>query len=282
MLSEGRRKELKIFSKRMQMEVMRTIACLGVGHVGGSLSICDTLAVLYGEELRHDPKKPDWPERDRLVMSKGHAGPAAYAALALRGFMPLEELQTLNRPHTHLPSHCDRNLTPGIDMTTGSLGQGASVAAGMALGLRMQGMDSRVYLVLGDGEIEEGQVWEMALFAAHRKLGNLIAFVDYNKLQIDGYTDEVCKLGDVAEKFRSFGWHAQSIDGHDIDAIYNAVEAAKAQSESPSVIVLNTVKGQGWDKTHNQVGSHHRPVSQAELEDALAQMQAALNEYLEA
>ncbi len=278
MLAKQEMQELRRFSVRIRMETLRTIASIGAGHVGGALSIADVLAVLYGKQLRHDPQRPDWAERDWLVVSKGHAGPAVYAALALRGFFPMEQLQTLNRLGTRLPSHCDHRLTTGIDITTGSLGQGASAAAGAALALRMDGKGSRVFLILGDGELDEGQVWEMALFAAHRGLSNLIAFVDNNHLQIDGTTDEVCALGDIADKFRAFGWFAQAVDGHDVEAIDRAVDAAKAQNSQPSVIVLDTVKGCGWSAAAGKVGSHSRTVSGADLADALDEMQRALDE----
>ncbi len=278
MLAKQEMQELRRFSVRIRMETLRTIASIGTGHVGGALSIADVLAVLYGKQLRHDPQRPGWAERDWLVVSKGHAGPAVYAALALRGFFPMEQLQTLNRLGTRLPSHCDHRLTTGIDITTGSLGQGASAAAGAALALRMDGKGSRVFLILGDGELDEGQVWEMALFAAHRGLSNLIAFVDNNHLQIDGTTDEVCALGDIADKFRAFGWFAQAVDGHDVEAIDRAVDAAKAQNSQPSVIVLDTVKGCGWSAAAGKVGSHSRTVSGADLADALDEMQRALDE----
>ncbi len=278
MLAKQEMQELRRFSVRIRMETLRAIASIGSGHVGGALSIADVLAVLYGKQLRHDPQRPDWAERDWLVVSKGHAGPAVYAALALRGFFPMEQLQTLNRLGTRLPSHCDHRLTTGIDITTGSLGQGASAAAGAALALRMDGKGSRVFLILGDGELDEGQVWEMALFAAHRGLSNLIAFVDNNHLQIDGTTDEVCALGDIADKFRAFGWFAQAVDGHDVEAIDRAVDAAKAQNSQPSVIVLDTVKGCGWSAAAGKVGSHSRTVSGADLADALDEMQRALDE----
>ena len=174
MLERKEKQRLQLLSKRIQMYTMKTIGSLGVGHVGGSLSIADLLAVLYGKEMKYDSRNPKWEERDWLVCSKGHAGPALYSALALMGYFPESELETLNRPGTRLPSHCDRNLTTGIDMTTGSLGQGASTAAGIAYGMQLDGKTNMVYLILGDGEIQEGQVWEMALFAAHRKLSNLI------------------------------------------------------------------------------------------------------------
>lgn len=279
MLSTEKIREMKIFSKQIQMEVVKMIAGLGVGHLGGSLSITDLLADLYCNQMRYDPKNPQWEGRDWLVLSKGHAGPALYATLALKGFMPMEELATLNRPHTNLPSHVDRTKTPGIDMTCGSLGQGASTAAGVALAFKLNRTDNRVFVVFGDGEIDEGQVWEMALFAAQRKLSNLIAFVDYNKLQLDGTTDEICGLGDIAAKFREFGWYAQSVDGHDVAAIDEAIENAKKQTDKPSMIVLNTIKGNGWSKSAGQVGSHSRGLTDEELAEALGEMQAAIDSY---
>ena len=190
----------------------------------------------------------------------------------------MEQLETLNKPGTNLPSHADRNRTPGVDMTTGSLGQGASTAAGVALGMKMDGRDNRTYLILGDGELDEGQVWEMALFASTKHLDNLITFVDFNKLQIDGRTDndEVCNLGDISAKFTAFGWYAQRVDGHDVEQIDQAVEKAKAHRGSPSVIVLDTVKGKGWSKTENQAGSHSRGLTAEELEEALAELRAAM------
>ncbi|WP_347559782.1 transketolase [Clostridium sp. AM58-1XD] len=273
-MERGKVKELKLFSKQIQMKTMETIGSLGVGHVGGSLSISDLLAVLYGKEMKYDSKKPGWEERDWLVVSKGHAGPAVYSTLALKGFFPESELLTLNRPGTHLPSHCDRNLTIGIDMTTGSLGQGASTAAGAACAFQMDGKTNTVYLILGDGESQEGQVWEMALFAAQRKLSNLIAFIDYNKIQLDGYTDDICSLGNLNDKFTAFGWYAQSVDGHDVEAIDEAILNAKNQQDQPSAIILNTEKGHGWSEIAGKLNGHCPTVSQEQLMAALEEMQA--------
>ena len=279
MLSAEKIREMKVFSKQVQMEVVKMIAGLGVGHLGGSRSITDLLSVLYCNQMRYEPKNPRWEGRDWLVLSKGHAGPALYATLALKGFFPVSELATLNRPHTNLPSHVDRTKTPGVDMTCGSLGQGASAAAGIALALRLDHKDNRVFAVFGDGEIDEGQVWEMALFAAQRKLSNLIAFVDYNKLQLDGTTDEVCALGDITAKFREFGWYAQEAVGHDVAAINTALANARAQSDKPSMIVLHTIKGNGWSKSAGQVGSHSRGLTAEELEEALSEMQSTIDSY---
>ena len=279
-MNSEKAKELKRFSKQIQIETIKEIANLGVGHLGGSLSIADLLAVLYGKQMKVDPKNPKWEGRDWLVCSKGHAGPAVYATLALKGYFPIEELKTLNQPTpghpTNFPSHCDRTKTPGIDMTTGSLGQGASSAAGIALAHKMDGSANYTYVIFGDGEIDEGQVWEMALFAHMKKLSKLIAFVDNNGLQIDGRTEDVCDLMDIAAKFDSFGWYAQTVDGHDIEAIDAAIERAKAQDEKPSVIVLKTVKGHGWSAIENTAGCHSMNVNAQQLEEALAEMNAAL------
>lgn len=276
MLSKEQEKELKIYSKKIQIETIKMIASLGVGHLGGSLSITDALAVLYGAQMKIDPKNPKWEERDWFVCSKGHAGPAVYAALAMKGYFPMSKLDTLNRPGTRLPSHCDRLKTPGIDMTTGSLGQGASTAAGIALAHQMNKMSNKIFLMLGDGEIDEGQVWEMALFAGTKKLNNLIAFVDYNKLQLDGPTCEICDVGNIAKKFEDFGWYAQDIDGHDVQAINSAIDNARAQHEKPSMIVLNTVKGNGWSTVANKSSCHNVTISPAQEEEALGEMNAAL------
>ncbi len=278
MLDQNSEKEIKRFAVQIRMEIVKMISRLSAGHLGGALSIADALAVLYSGQLRHDPKNPHWSERDWLVLSKGHCGPALYATLALRGFFPMEMLETLNAPHTNLPSHCDRLRTPGIDMTTGSLGQGASTAAGVAVGLKMDGAPNKVFVIFGDGEIQEGQVWEMAMFAASRHLDNLIALVDYNKLQIDGRTDndEVCCVGDIAAKFTAFGWDSQFVNGHDVAEIDRAIDHAKAHTGSPSAIVLDTVKGKGWSRSEDQVGSHSRGLKPEELAEALAELQAEL------
>jgi transketolase len=223
MIKETKIKELEQFATQIRIELIKEMGRLGFGHLGGGLSIVDALAVLYGAVMRIDPKNPGWEERDWLVCSKGHAGPAIYATLALKGYFPMEELLTLNCPGTHLPSHCDRNKTIGIDMTTGSLGQGSSLAVGVALGNRMDGRKNTTFLILGDGEIQEGQVWEAVLLAANKKLDNLIALVDANKQQLDGYTKDINDLGDIAKKFESFGWFAQSIDGANVAMIYEAI-----------------------------------------------------------
>ncbi len=236
-------KEMNIFAAQIRKAALRAMNAFHGGHVGGSMSMSDLMAALYGEVMKVDPKNPQWEERDWLVVSKGHCGPAVYGTLALMGYFPEDELDTLNKEGTRLPSHCDRNRTPGIDMTTGSLGQGVSAAVGIAWGMQYQKKPNYVYTILGDGECDEGQVWEAALFAATKKLGHLIGFVDYNKKQLDGYTKDICDLGDLRQKFEDFGWHSQEVDGDDIPAIVAAIEEAKKVADKPSMIVLNTIKG---------------------------------------
>ena len=240
------------------------------------MSVIEALAVLYGKEMRIDPKNPQWPERDRLVMSKGHAGPALYATLALKGYFPLEVLKTLNQGGTILPSHCDRLKTPGVDMTTGSLGQGISLACGLAMGNRMQGRDSYTYLVLGDGECNEGQVWEGAMFAAHFKLNHLIAFVDLNKQQLDGTTDDVMSMGDMVAKFESFGWLTKKVNGHNVDEIIQAIAAGKAQTEKPVMIILDTIKGNGCELALQRFPNHHIAFTAEEMAPSIEKAEAVL------
>lgn len=270
-------KALRVFAEEIRVETLKELAHLGFGHVGGSMSVVELLAVLYGKAMRIDPRNPQWPERDKLVMSKGHAGPALYAALALKGYFPKEELLTLNQTGTHLPSHCDRNKTPGVDMTTGSLGQGISTAIGLALGDRILGRnDSYTYLVLGDGECDEGQIWEGAAFAAHQMLDHLIAFVDWNKQQLDGACEDVLDLGDMVDKFTSFGWFTRRVDGHDVDAILAAIEEGKAQGEKPVMIILDTVKGKGCALAEQTFPCHHMKFTAEQLAPSIQKAEAAL------
>ncbi|MCD8498722.1 MAG: transketolase [Clostridiales bacterium] len=270
--------QIKQFATTIRIEQMKEFKVRGFGHVGGALSITDTFAVLYEAVMKYDPKNPQWEDRDKLVCSKGHAGPALYATLALKGFFPMDWLNTLNIPGTKLPSHCDRNQTPGIDMTTGSLGQGMSTALGLCLGDRIQGRDSYTFLIVGDGELNEGQIWEGAQFAGHQKLDHLIAFCDYNKKQLDGYTKDILDQIDIAAKFESFGWDAQEIDGQDAEAIYEAIQKAKATPGKPHMIVLNTIKGAGVKAVEDMSANHHIVVS-AELADtAIADLEKLLAE----
>lgn len=275
MLEKSKERELIEFAIHIRMESLKSIASIGVGHVGGVLSIAEVLAVLYGAVLKYDPKNPLWEERDYFVLSKGHAGPGLYATLALKGFFPMEMLSTLNKPGTMLPSHADRLKTPGVDMSTGSLGQGASSAAGIALGLKLKKLPNRVYVIVGDGECNEGQVWEMALFAHHYKLDNLILFVDANKQQIDGFTKDVLDLGDLAKKYTEFGWFAQSIDGHNVQEIYSAIESAKLIKGRPSAIILNTIKGQGASIWAGIKNNHNVTITSQQLELVLAELKKA-------
>lgn len=238
-------KELQKFAWEIRRGIVESIMAKGGGHIGGTLDMADLFAVLYGSVLRVRPEQPDWNGRDYLVCSKGHAGPCVYAALALKGFFPYEELRTLNQNGTNLPGHCDRRKVPGVDATTGSLGQGLSIACGLALGAKLSGTDQRVFCVLGDGELDEGQNWEAALFAAHQCIGNLTAVLDWNKKQIDGTNDEVLRLGDIGAKFAASGWDVSKADGRDIPDIRYKIEEAGRNRDVPSLIILDTVKGAG-------------------------------------
>jgi transketolase len=249
----------RLFAEKIRLETLVCVGARGFGHLGGALSVVDALAVLYSGVMNIDPKNPDWKDRDKLVMSKGHAGPALYATLALKGYFPLDWLSTLNRPGTRLPSHCDRRLTPGVDMTTGSLGQGVSTAIGLALAQKLNGQKSRTYLFTGDGELNEGQCWEGAQFAPQQKLANLTWFVDANKRQLDGYVTEVIDSLDIAAKARAFGWNALSVDGSRLDEIADALEKAAAEKSRPTCIVLNTTKGQGVPLVEEIEFNHHIP-----------------------
>jgi transketolase len=264
--------KMKTFARNIRIEVLKALGGLGFGHIGGSMSAADVLAVLYGGVLKVDPGNPTWEERDYFVMSKGHAGPALYAALALRGYFPLEELKTINTNNTRLPSHCDRNKTPGIDMSTGSLGQGMSTAIGIAQGNKILGKQNYTYLLLGDGESQEGQVWEGALYAPQHKLSRLIAFIDYNKQQLDGYTKDICDLGNLCRKFLDFGWYALEIDGHDVEAVAGAIELGKKQGEKPVMIVLHTQKGKGCDFAEGVLYNHHMTFTKEQCDKAIAKL----------
>ena len=276
-------KELRVFAEEIRVETLKELANLGFGHIGGSMSVVELLAVLYGKEMRIDPKNPQWEDRDKLVMSKGHAGPAVYATLARKGYFPKEDLLTLNQGGTNFPSHCDRLKTTGVDMTTGSLGQGISTACGLALGNRILGRnDAYTYLVLGDGECDEGQIWEGAAFAAHQMQNNLIAFVDLNKQQQDGNCDDVLWMGDMVDKFQSFGWFVQKVNGHDIDAIVDAIAAGKAQTEKPVMIILDTVKGNGCELAEQTFPCHHIKFSAEQIAPSIAKAEAVLAEVRKA
>ena len=268
-MNERKLRQLTELSKEARQLLTKMIGQIGVGHVGGSLSLIEALVYLYYEEMRVRPEEPGWPDRDRIVLSKGHAGPALYTLLAMKGYFDKETLLTLNQPGTRLPSHCDMKLTTGIDMTAGSLGQGLSAAVGMALAARMERKDYRVYCIVGDGEQQEGQIWEAGMYAAQMKLGSLTCFLDLNGQQIDASVDEVNSLLDAGEKWRAFGWNVQEVNGHDVQAIYDAVEAAKTCTDKPNMIVMHTVKGKGWKRIEGTTMSHSLSVSADDLAEAL-------------
>lgn len=259
-------------AQQMRRDIISMLAEAGSGHPGGSLSTVEIMTYLYFAEMRVDPQNPGWADRDRFVMSKGHAAPALYAALAERGFFPREELLTLRKLNSPLQGHPDMKKVPGLDMSTGSLGQGISAAVGMCLAGKLDKKDYRVFVVLGDGEIEEGQVWEAAMAAAHYKLDNLIAFLDHNGLQIDGPVTEVMSPEPVDEKFKAFGWHVERINGHSFAEIAAAVEAAKKVKDKPTMIIADTVKGKGVSFMENQVGWHGNAPSREQAEQALAEL----------
>lgn len=262
--------ELETLAKEIRVFTIDEIAYLGVGHIGGAMSVVEILTLLYYRHMDVDPANPGKRDRDRLVLSKGHAGPALYAVLAKKGFFPMEWLHTLNKGGTSLPSHCDRTKTPGIDMSTGSLGQGISAAAGIALGMKMDGLPSRTYCIIGDGESDEGLVWEAAMFAAQYKLDNLIAFTDFNKLQIDGFTADVMNLADLTAKWSAFGWHAEMVGGHDFAAMDSAVRAARTRVGKPTMIVLDTVKGKGCNFCEGAATNHNMPITMEQAKAAIA------------
>lgn len=266
--------ELKKFALKIRIAEIEEFKSLGFGHIGGSLSITDALAVLYGAVMKIDPKNPKMEDRDKLVCSKGHAGPAIYATLALKGFFPYEDIKTLNAPGTHFPSHCDRTKTPGVDMTTGSLGQGTSLAVGIALGDKLKGLDSRTFLVVGDGESDEGQVWEAAMFTGAKKITNLTWLVDENKKQLDGYTMDILNTLDFVEKFKAFGFDAVRINGNDIEQLYDALTAPVG--DKPKAIILDTVKGAGVKEVEETMSNHSMNVPTETYDRWLAQLRSEL------
>lgn len=273
-------KHLKKFRDEIRLLTLKTLEHRGFGHYGGSLSIVETLAVLYGEVMKYDPTNPTWENRDYFILSKGHAGPALYAALSLKGFFPEDLLYTLNGNGTTLPSHPDRHVTPGIDMTTGSLGQGISVATGVALSHKLSNKENYTFSIVGDGELNEGQCWEAFMFAAHHKLHNLIVFIDHNKKQLDGPTNAIIDPLDFEEKFNAFGFYTIKVDGSCMKSIYNAIQLGKAQQEKPVAIILDTVKGQGVPYIEKMASNHHiRPSEQDQtaILEAIAKLEAVVS-----
>lgn len=270
------KQSLQIFATKARMGVLEGVYNAKAGHPGGSLSICDVLSYLYNVEMHVDPKNPKDPGRDRLVLSKGHAAPALYATLALKGYFPVEDLKTLRKSDSYLQGHPNMDKVPGIDMSTGSLGQGISVAVGMALGGKLDKADYRVYAILGDGEIEEGQVWEAAMLAGNKDLDNLVAIVDNNNLQIDGTMEEVNSPYPIPDKFRAFNWNTVEIDGHDFDQIEDAFAKAKQCKGKPTAIIMKTIKGKGVSFMENAVGWHGSAPNTEQYEQAMEELKAAL------
>lgn len=277
-MTEAERRELQITACKVRMGVIEGVYGAKSGHPGGSLSAADLFTYLYFKEMRVDPKDPKKDDRDRFVLSKGHTAPGLYSALALKGFFPVEELPSLRHIGSFLQGHPNMNTVPGIDMSTGSLGQGISTACGMALGAKLRGSNERVYTLLGDGEIQEGQVWEAMMFAAHRKLDNLVVIIDNNGLQIDGPVGEVMSPYPIKEKVEAFGFEAVEIDGHDFDQIDAAFAKAKTVKGKPFAIIQKTVKGKGVSYMENQVSWHGTAPNAEQYEIAMNELRAQLAE----
>lgn len=272
------KQSLKIFAVKERLGILEGIYNAKAGHPGGSLSVADILAYLYNVEMRVDPQNPRDEKRDRLVLSKGHAAPALYATLALKGFFPVEDLKTLRKSTSYLQGHPNMDKVPGVDMSTGSLGQGISAAVGMALGAKLQNEDFRVYTILGDGELEEGEVWEAAMLAANKNLDNLTAIIDFNNLQIDGTVEEVNSPLPIADKFKAFNWNVIEINGHCFSQIEEAFAKARAYKGKPTAIVANTVKGKGVSYMENAVNWHGAAPNEELYNTAVAELTAALAE----
>jgi transketolase len=264
--------ELEAMARQLRRHVITMIATAGSGHPGGSLSAADIVTALYFKAMRHDPKNPQWSERDRFVLSKGHAAPILYAALAECGYFPVEELSTLRQLGSRLQGHTDRTLTPGVEMSAGSLGQGLSYGIGMALAGRLDRKDYRVYVLIGDGECDEGQVWEAAMFAPHHKMDNITAIVDHNDLQLDGRVCDIMGLEPLADKWRAFNWNVIEINGHDMKQILQTLKKAGEIKEKPTVIIAHTIKGKGVSFMEGNVDFHGKAPSPQETEQALKEL----------
>ena len=271
-MEEVKKAELAAKAKEVRKGIVTAVHSAKSGHPGGSLSAADIITYLYFEEMNIDPANPKWEDRDRFVLSKGHIAPALYSVLSVRGYFPTSDLVTLRHTGSYLQGHPDMKHIPGVDMSSGSLGQGLSAAVGMALGAKLDGKSNRVYAMCGDGEIQEGQIWEAAMFAAFRKLDNLVAVIDNNNLQIDGAIDEVCSPYPIDEKFKAFGWNVINIDGHNFDEIADAFEAAKNCKGQPTAIVAKTTKGKGVSFMENQCGWHGKAPNDEEFEKAMADL----------
>ena len=277
-MTELELKQLKITACKVRMGIIESTHAAKCGHPGGSLSSTEMLTYLYFKELNVDPQNPKWEDRDRFVLSKGHTAPGLYSALAHRGFFPVEDLPTLRHIDSYLQGHPNMNTVPGVDMSTGSLGQGISCAAGMALGLKHQGKSARVYTLLGDGELQEGQVWEACMLASHYKLDNFVVIVDNNGLQIDGNVADVMSPYPIGDKLAAFGFHVNHIDGHNFDEIEAAMNRAKEIKGQPSAIVMKTTKGKNVSFMENKAGWHGKAPNDEEREQALNELNAILAE----
>jgi transketolase len=269
--------EVTELARDIRVATLKSLTDLGFGHYGGSMSVVETLAVLYGDVMRIDPGDPDWKGRDYFVLSKGHAGPALYSTLAIKGYFPQEELSTLNQNGTKLPSHPDRLKTRGVDATTGSLGQGISIAGGMALSHKLAGRSNRVFCIVGDGELNEGQCWEAFQFIAHHKLNNLTVFIDWNKQQLDGELDEIICAFDLHEKFTAFGYDVVTVKGDDIPGLLDVVKPVPVADTRPRLVILDSIKGQGVPYLENLGNSHHLRLTEEmkqTLNNTIAQLEA--------
>jgi transketolase len=271
-------KQLKKYATLIRRHIIEEVYHAASGHPGGSLSCTDIFAVLYFHEMRVDIHNPQWSDRDRFVLSKGHCAPALYAALAEKGFFPVEELPKFRSIESYLQGHPSMRDVPGVDMSTGSLGQGFSASVGMALAGKLDNKDYRVYTILGDGELQEGQVWEASMSAAHYKLDNLTAFLDHNGLQIDGKITEVMSPEPVEEKFKAFGWNIIEVDGHDYVQIIDAIDKAKSTKSKPTIVIAKTTKGKGVSFMENEVGWHGSAPNKEQRDQAIAELDAALAE----
>lgn len=264
--------EIQAFCKQIRRHIIEMIYEAKSGHPGGSLSAVEILSVLFLEEMRNDPKRPDWPERDRVVMGKGHAAPVLYAVMAECGYTPVDQLKTLRKLGSIYQGHPDRRFIPALEASTGSLGEGLSVGLGMALAARLDNSPTRAYVLLGDGEIQEGQIWEAAMFGAFHKVDNIVAIVDYNRIQLDGFVKDIMEIEPLADKWRAFGWHTIEVDGHDIPALRKAYDEARATKGKPTVLIAHTIKGKGVSFMENNPKFHGAAPNKEEMEKAMKEL----------
>ncbi len=275
-MEQAVKKQLQVTACKIRMGIIEGVHAAKSGHPGGSLSIADVLTYLYFKEMNIDPANPKMANRDRMILSKGHTAPGLYSVLANRGYFPVEDLLTLRKLDSYLEGHPDMKHTPGVDMSSGSLGQGISVATGVALGAKIDGDAFRVYSILGDGELEEGQVWEAAMFAGHKKLDTLCAIIDNNNLQIDGCLDDVCSPYPIAEKFRAFNWYTIEVDGHNFDELEAAFAQARQNKGKPTAIIMTTTKGKGVSFMENKASWHGSAPNDEQYEIAMNELKSAL------